>query len=97
MAVQKQLSRPSFVSIISVLSIVFYRAGFLRVELELHEHKKRINALENIVEAKPSSNDPDIIKNAPGKFVLHYKLKFTRYFNHKIPLLEQQLDPNEIS
>ena len=34
MAVQKQ-SIPSFASIISVLSVVFYYAGFLGVELEL--------------------------------------------------------------
>ena len=34
---------------LSVLSIVFYCAGYLRVELELHEQKNRINAgcLEN--------------------------------------------------
>ena len=68
MAVQKQ-SMPSFASIISVLSILFYCAGFLRVELELHEQKKRINALESVAEAKSPSNDADvkIIKNAPGK------------------------------
>ena len=70
MAVQKQ-NMPSFASIISVLSIVFYCAGFLRVELELHEQKKRINALETIAEAKSLSSDADIkiIKNAPGKCV----------------------------
>ena len=69
MAGQKQ-SMPSFASIISVLSIVFYCAGFLRVELELHEQKKRINTLENPAEAKSPSNDADIknIENAPGKF-----------------------------
>ena len=69
MAVQKQ-SMPSFASIISVLSIVFYCAGFLRAELEIHEQKKRINALESVAEAKSPSNDTDmkIIKNAPGKF-----------------------------
>jgi len=68
MAGQKQ-AMPSFASIISVLSIVFYCAGFLRVELELHEQKKRINALENPAEAKSPSNDADTknIKNAPGK------------------------------
>ena len=68
MAAQKE-SMPSFASIISVLSIVFYCAGFLRVELELHEQKKRINALESVAEAKSLSNDPDvkIIKIAPGK------------------------------
>ncbi|XP_078376290.1 uncharacterized protein LOC144659675 [Oculina patagonica] len=66
MAVQKQ-TMPSFASIISVLSIMFYCAGFLRVELELNEHKKRINALESVAQAKPLSNDPEIIKNAsPG-------------------------------
>ena len=72
MAVQKQSMR-SFASIISVLSIVFYCAGFLRLEVELHEQKKRINALERVTEAKSLSNDRDanmkIIKNAPGKCV----------------------------
>ena len=70
MAVQKQ-NMPSFASIISVLSIVVYCAGFLRVELELHEQKKRINALESVSEAKLLSNDPDmkIIKSAPSKCV----------------------------
>ena len=46
MASQKQ-SLPFFASILSVLSIVFYCAGFLRVELELTKQKKRINALES--------------------------------------------------
>ena len=69
MPVQKQ-SIPSFASIISVLSIVFYCAGFLRVELKLHEQKKRLNALESVGEGKSSPNDAaDMrIKNAPGKF-----------------------------
>ena len=69
MAVQKQ-SMPSFASIISVLCIVFYCAGFLRVELELHKQKKRINALESAADSKPQSNNADmkIIKNASGKF-----------------------------
>jgi len=72
MTAQKQ-SLPSFASIIiTVLLIVFYCAGFLRLELELYEQKKRISALENLAETKPTSSDPDIIKiikNAPGKFV----------------------------
>ena len=83
MAVQKQ-SIPSFASIISVLSIVFYCAGFLRVELELQEHKKRINALESISEAKSPSDDPNIIKSAPGKSALYYKLELTSCYNHVI-------------
>ena len=52
MASQKQ-SLPSFASILSVLSIVFYCVGFLRVELELNEQKKRINDLENNWENRP--------------------------------------------
>ena len=51
MASQKQ-SLPSFASILSVLSLLFYCAGFLRVELELNEQKKRINALESTEETK---------------------------------------------
>ncbi|KAL9969446.1 hypothetical protein ACROYT_G021664 [Oculina patagonica] len=58
---------PSFASIISVLSIVFYCVGFIRVELEMNEQKERISALENAAEAKPLFDDADIkiIKNAP--------------------------------
>ena len=62
---------PSFSSIISVLSIVFYCVGFIRVELEMNEQKNRINALENVAEVKAKSHDADMkIKNAPGKLVL---------------------------
>ena len=68
-AVQKK-TLPSFSFIISVLSIVFYCVGFIRVELEMNEQKNRINALENVAEAKSKSNDADMkIKNALGKFV----------------------------
>ena len=69
-AVQKQ-TLPSFSSIISVLSIVFYCVGFIRVELEMNEQKNRINTLEKVGESKPKSDDADMkIKNAPGKLVL---------------------------
>ena len=40
MTTQKQRF-PSFASTISVLGIVLYCAGFLRVELELNDQKKR--------------------------------------------------------
>ena len=75
MAVQKQ-NLPSFTSVISVLLIVLYCAGFLRVELELNEQKKRINALENAAAAStesPSSNLNLVLqltKTVPGKFVV---------------------------
>ena len=73
MASQKQ-SLPSFASILSVLSIVFYCAGFLRVELELNEQKKRINNLENNQENNPSDvpNRNKLTKNAHGKSFLFW-------------------------
>ena len=64
----------SFETLIPVLSIVLYCTGFLRVELELNEHKERLNALENAVAGnKPSTSEPKHIKTIkifPGKFVL---------------------------
>ncbi|XP_067051657.1 fibrinogen-like protein A isoform X3 [Acropora muricata] len=55
MTTQKQ-SFPSFASIISVVSIVFYCAGFLRVEFQLSEHKDRINALEEVTQTQPTTS-----------------------------------------
>ena len=71
MASQKQ-SLPSFASILSVLSIVFYCAGFVRVELELNEQKKRINALENNEETTLSEvpNLNQLAKKTRGKSFL---------------------------
>ena len=48
-----------------------YCGGFLKVELEIHEQKKRINVLQSVAVAKLLSNyaDIEIIKNAPGKCV----------------------------
>ena len=79
MASQKQ-SLPSFTSILSVLSIVFYCAGFLRVELELNEQKKRINALENNEETTPSdvANLNQLAKKTRGKSFL---FQFTKGMN----------------
>ena len=76
MASQKQ-KLPSFASILSVLSVVFYCAGFLRVELELNEQKKRINTLENIEETKPSEvpNLNKLTKSVAGKFLWDKALK----------------------
>ena len=72
MSSQKK-SLPSFASILSVLSIVLYGVGFLRVELELIKQKKRINVLENIEETKPSDvpNLDKLVRNAGGKFVFN--------------------------
>ena len=69
MAVQQQ-SLPSFASIISVLSLMLYCVGFIRVELEMNEQKERLSALENVFEGKPLSDDADkkMINNTPGKW-----------------------------
>ena len=81
MASQKQ-RLPSFTSILSVLSIVFYCAGFLRVELELNEQKKRINALENNEETTPSDvpnlKYNQLAKKTRGKSFL---FQFTKSMN----------------
>ncbi len=71
MTAQKQ-SLPSFASVISVLSIVFYCVGFFRVELQLNKQKERIDALESVAEAKPPLNNQnsEIIKNFPGKLTM---------------------------
>ena len=63
MMVNQKQSLPSFSSFLSVLSILFYCAGFLRVELELNEQKKRINALENNAETEPRpSNERSVVE-----------------------------------
>ena len=38
-------SGPSFVSIITILSIVMYTGGFLRLELEFNKQKDKINRI----------------------------------------------------
>ena len=80
MAAQKQ-SLPSFASILSVLSIVFYCAGFLRVELELNEQKKRIIDLENNEENKPPGvlSRDKLSKNTHGKFFFLFWFNVKKY------------------
>ena len=48
----------SVASIISVLSIVFYCAGFLRVEFELNKYNKRIHSLESASGNQPQTSKP---------------------------------------
>ena len=64
-AVQKQ-TLPSFSSIISVLSIVFYCVGFIRVELEMNEQKNRINVLENVAAVR-------LLRSLTATGILQYK------------------------
>ena len=86
MTVQKK-SAPSLALITSVLSLVFYCVGFIRLELELHEQKNRINALESIaMKANPPSDPPsdpntELSKNSPGEseFKLFKKMQASKY------------------
>ena len=58
-------SGPSFASILTVVSIVVYTGGFLRIELEFNKQKDKINKLVSAVESMKASSD-DIIQ---GKLV----------------------------
>ena len=53
---------PSFATTVSALGILLYCIGFSRIELELNNQKKRLNALENKPETKPPPGDPNIVK-----------------------------------
>ena len=97
MVTEKQ-SLPSFSSLLSVLSILFYCAGFLRVELELNEQKKRINALEivNNAENNPRpSFEPSFVelikRRSPGKFVS--RVPFTVFKLSYLALLSNTKPP----
>ena len=58
-------SGPSFASILTIVSIVMYTGGFVRIELEFNKQKDKINQLESVVESMKILND-DI---AQGKLV----------------------------
>ena len=45
-----QESDPSFASILTIVSIVVFTGGFLRIELEFNKQKDKINELEKVVE-----------------------------------------------
>ena len=64
-------SGPSFASILTVVSIVVYTCGFLRIELEFNKQKDKINKLESAVESMKTSSD-DI---AQGKLVEETRYK----------------------
>lgn len=69
----KKSSTVSLSVIISVLSVLFYCAGFVRVELLLNEQQKKIIQLEDVVEGlKTTANDGEanLSKNTiNGRFV----------------------------
>ena len=101
MTAQKEQKKPSFPLIRSVLSIVFYCAGFLRVELDLNEQKKRIQALESIEEAKSHTDILDLVTKSkeinPGKFLTKLLKKKDSIFqnnvhSHHLPNKHDSLD-----
>ena len=80
MTSQKQ-HLPSFATTVSALGIILYCVGFLRVELELNNQKKRLNALENKPETKPPFSDLNIVKiNKDARGM--YKACSSRFTQH---------------
>ena len=59
-------SGPSFASILTIVSIVMYTGGLVRMELEFNKQKDKINQLESVVESMKTLNSDDI---AQGKLV----------------------------
>ena len=56
---------PSFAFVLTILSIVVYTGGFLRIEVEFNKQKDKINELEKFVESMKTLNSDNI---AQGKF-----------------------------
>ena len=51
-------SGPSFASLLTIISIVIYTGGLVRIELKFNKQKEKIHELESVVESmKPSNND----------------------------------------
>ena len=55
-----QKSGPSFASILTILSIVVFTGGFLRIEVEFNKQKDKINELKKVVESIKTSNSDNI-------------------------------------
>ena len=60
-------SGPSFASILTVVSIVVYTGGFLRIELEFNKQKDKINKHESAVESMKASSDDIAQGNLVGE------------------------------
>ena len=59
-------SGPSFASILTIVSIVIYTGGLVRIELKFNKQKEKIHQLESVVESMKTSNTNDV---AQGKLV----------------------------
>ena len=58
-------SGPSFASILTIVSIVIYTGGLVRIEVKFNKQKEKIHELESFVESMKTSNN-DV---ARGKLV----------------------------
>ena len=58
-------SGPSFASILTIVSIVIYTGGLVRIEVKFNKQKEKIHELESAVESMKTSNN-DV---ARGKLV----------------------------
>lgn len=58
-------------TIISIVSVLLYCAGFLRVEIKLDDHEKRISEMEESLKVKTTvtASKQDLTKSLAGKFV----------------------------
>ncbi|XP_015757184.1 PREDICTED: peroxidasin homolog [Acropora digitifera] len=50
-------SGPSFASILTIVSIVIYTCGLVRIELKFNKQKEKIHELESVVESMKTSNN----------------------------------------
>ncbi|XP_029210845.2 basement membrane-specific heparan sulfate proteoglycan core protein-like [Acropora millepora] len=50
-------SGPSFASILTIVSIVIYTGGLVRIEMKFNNQKERIHELESVVESMKTSNN----------------------------------------
>ncbi len=60
-------------TIISIVSVLLYCAGFLRVDVKLNDHEKRISEMEELLKVKippaVTASKQDLATSLAGKFV----------------------------
>ena len=50
-------SGPSFASLLTIVSIVIYTGGLVRIEVKFNKQKEKIHELESVVESMKTSNN----------------------------------------
>ena len=69
-------SGPSFASILTIVSIVIYTGGLVRIEVKFNKQKEKIHELESVVESMKTSNKNDV---AQGELVAVIRKNETNY------------------